>query len=535
IDDESGPRASLRMILKNDYNIVLASGAREGLQMLEEENPDIVFLDIKMPEMDGIEVLQRIKDFDKDIEVAMITAYAAVDTAQQALRHGAIDYLTKPFSVDEVNRVIDRALTRRKHRREQQALLEQLQPTTQEISSNLDQIGHETDINDQAAIFENLTSAHSSIEDQLNRIGRLTAIGEIAAEVAHDVGNFLSAILLRIEVLMLTLKQGEELDTDSIRDALQDIVQAARDSAQAVKRISGMSSSADDPYQPSDTVDINSIVKKATDLSVGKAKKDTDVDIRFDLGDCPEITGSPPALRTALTNLIINARQSIENHGEIILRTRSDDETVTIQVIDNGPGIPDDLLHRITEPFFTTKGDHGSGLGLSVAQRIVTRHRGQLHFDTEIGRGTTVTISLPVDFEAAAMSTADESCEVLVLDDDLTLLETVEAFLTNSGLRVETFGNGPAGLTRFEELVETPSGAPAVVVADLRMPELLGTDLAKHIKEIAPETRVILLSGYISSEDELASCPYLDVVMQKPIKLSDLLEEIRPGMQASTA
>ena len=112
IDDEAGPRESLRMILKDGYDVVLAENPILGLKLADRQRPDVVFLDIRMPEMEGTEVLRRIKEIDPDIEVVMFTAFAAVESAQLALRYGAIDYLTKPFSVHDIVAVTERAVSR---------------------------------------------------------------------------------------------------------------------------------------------------------------------------------------------------------------------------------------------------------------------------------------------------------------------------------------------------------------------------------------------------------------------------------------
>src|SRR5215467_9076196 len=113
VDDELGPRESLRMILKPNYDIVTADSGEAALQTLPSFHPDLVFMDIKMPNMDGIELLQRIKRVDPSIEVVMITAYASLDTVKNALTHGAFEYLIKPFSRQDLEETARRALSRR--------------------------------------------------------------------------------------------------------------------------------------------------------------------------------------------------------------------------------------------------------------------------------------------------------------------------------------------------------------------------------------------------------------------------------------
>ena len=243
IDDESGPRDSLRMILKDDYRVRTADSGSEGLRMIRDEAPDLVFLDIRMPEMDGVEVMRRIKDFDPSIEVAIITAYAAVDSAREAVRYGALDYLTKPFAVSEVREVVERAIERRQRQAEQEAMMARVRQISEGLVRRLGDLTHEPADDDPATLLGQLTSAHSSIENQLSNVGRLSAIGEIAAEVAHDVNNFLSAMLLRIEMLLMRTRDRRQLSAQEISTALRDVQQSVKDSMQTVERISSFSKS----------------------------------------------------------------------------------------------------------------------------------------------------------------------------------------------------------------------------------------------------------------------------------------------------
>lgn len=535
IDDEPGPREALRMILKNKYEIHLAERPIKGLALVEEHNPDLVFVDIKMPQMEGTEVLRRIKEMDPDTEVAIITAYAAVDSAQEAVRYGAIDYLTKPFGVHEVLRVVERALARRAEHRQKQVLIEQLQQATRNLSEQLRQLRDQSEGEDRTAILEGLSSAHNSIETQLEGMSRLSAIGEIAAEVAHDVDNFLSAILLRIEMLLMNLRHTPAVEVADVEDALQDIIQATQDSTHAIARISLVSS---DPYQTSEAVQINEVLRDAWDLSEGQAPRDSNPRIDWQLGDLPEFAGNTPALRTALTNVLINARQAISDEGEVCIRTSAEEKTIRVEITDTGVGMAPEIMPRITEPFFTTKGPAGSGLGLSIVRKVVTRHGGTLDFESVPDEATTVTICLPTpEKQAAPSAPASMVPQVLVVEDDEEILALLQDLLSASGLEVHATDNGRSALIQFERYLEHYQRTPPVVITDLRMPHLLGTELAQRIKELVPETRVVLVSAYVDESAEVADSPYLDAVITKPFNLSDLLQEVMaaPALLSASA
>ncbi len=548
IDDEAGPRNSLRMILMNDYEVILADGAVSGLRLAKQHAPDVVFLDIKMPEMDGTEVLRRLKDIDSELEVVLITAHAALDTAQQAVRHGAIDYITKPFAVDEITAVAERAITKRIERQKEQELLRQVRPAADAISWQLRALDDTAEDADQSAMYENLAAAHNSIEAQLSKVARLNAIGEIAAEVAHDVRNFLTAILLRIEMLLMDLKQSAQISTRTVQDALEDIVRAAQDGTRAVERIAGISEA--DPYAPVELVEVNDIVADVVSMGIGGHKQSNGTTVSVEALDVPPVYASGAALRTAVLNIVINARQALTDGGQVTIRTDTDGNNVIIQVEDSGVGIPAEVMDRVTEAFFTTKGDDGSGLGLSVARKVISRHNGTLDISSEVGVGTTVTIRLPMADEAAiaaASGAADEEAiaaegqevaqpalgstngrvpDVLVVDDDVEVLSSLKAMLIGAGLTVEGVADASIGLSKFVEYLEEADRAPGVVVTDLRLPGLLGTDMAQRVKEMSPDTRVVLVSAYVDEHTDLVNCPYLDAVLRKPFQLAELLKEV---------
>ena len=537
------------MILMNDYQVILADGAVRGLRLAKQHCPDLVFLDIKMPEMDGTEVLRRLKDIDPEVEVVLITAYAAVDTAQQAVRHGAIDYITKPFSVDEIAAVADRAITRRSQRQKEQELLRQVRPAAEAISWQLSALDDTSPTPDQGAMYENLAAAHNSIETQLSKVARLNAIGEIAAEVAHDVRNFLTAILLRIEMLLMELKQSSQISARTVQDALEDIVRAAHDGAHAVDRIAGISGA--DPYDPAELVEVNGIIADVVNMGVGGLKRSNGTTVSVEVLDVPPVYASATALRTAIMNIVINARQALADGGQVTIRTDTDGDNVIVQVQDNGVGIPAELMDQVSEAFFTTKGEDGSGLGLSVARKVISCHDGTLDIASEVGVGTTVTIRLPVADEAAieaatadaeapvieaemeevAQPAADRAAvrvpDVLVVDDDVEVLSSLKATLIGAGFTVEGVEDASVGLSKFIEYLQESGRAPSVVVTDLRLPGLLGTDMAQRVKEMSPETRVVLVSAYVDEHKDLLNSPYLDAVLRKPFALAELLEEVR--------
>ena len=542
IDDEAGPRESLRMILHLDHDVRLAAGGLQGLDMIVEDPPDLVFLDIRMPGMDGSEVLRRIKEMAPDVEVAMITAYAAIASAQDAMRLGALDYITKPFGVAEVNAVVDRALARRQEQQEQAQLMNELSGTIERLSVQITDAQEGEGEAGDGAMLRGLTSAHNSIEDQLNEVLRLSSIGEVAAEVAHDLNNFLSTILFRIEIMLLDVDQGQAPAAESLVDGLRQIGLAARDGGEALERISALAKYS--PYEPNVHVDLCEIMREAAELSQGRVDQSGLHQLVYELAPVPTIEGSPAGLRTVFTNLIINAHHALEGEGEIRLRTFDQGGMVCAEVIDNGVGMSPDVLSHLQEPFFTTKGEAGTGLGLTVSYKVITQHQGAIEFESEPGRGTTATVRLPLmqsatlaresieDDETAGSlpATAVEShppVRVMVVDDHSGMRRVASEALHGAGFDVEATESPAQALAAFDE--SAGDNVPAVLVTDLRMPDMPGGDFARRVREIAPETVIAIVSAYLgdASDDELALA---DVRYAKPCNMQDLVASIRQAL-----
>jgi len=527
VDDEAGPRESLRMILNLEHDVHMASSGQQALAMIEESKPDLVFLDIRMPEMDGTEVLRRIKEMAPEVEVAMITAYAAVQSAQRAMRLGALDYITKPFGVAEVEAVVERAMAKRRKEREGRLLLEQLSGTISQLSEELSGSRRPTDAGDDS-LARDLASAHSSIEDQLNEVLRLSSIGEVAAEVAHDLNNFLSTILFRIEIMLLDIDQTQRMEPHALVDGLRQIALAARDGGEALERLSAMSSA--NPYEPVEKVDLNEVLCAAGELSEGRVDHSERYDLSYDLEELPRIDGSPAGLRTVFTNLIINAYHAVQEragNGALRVRSYGERDEVVAQVIDNGCGMTADVMARLSEPFFTTKGEGGTGLGLTVAHKVIAQHNGSIDFESTPHAGTTVTVRLPVSQAQVGGSRAPALPVVLVVDDQEGMLVVTREVLQTHGFEVLTALSTEEALPLFTALASDPErAAPRVVITDLRMPGRPGTELAREIKRIAPKTQVILLSAFLEEADP-EGLEFADMALEKPFDLQKLSGIVR--------
>jgi CheY-like chemotaxis protein len=214
--------------------------------------------------------------------------------------------------------------------------------------------------------------------------------------------------------------------------------------------------------------------------------------------------------------------------GTITVRARADGGDVRLEVRDNGTGMSDDVRQRCLEPFFSTKGQHGTGLGLSMVHATVEQHRGTLEIESEPGRGTTFIVRLPLHARVGATRSAEapaappRELRVLVVEDEPIVRMGVVAQLSSQGHFVDSATNGREGLDKFM------SGRFDLVVTDRAMPVMGGDELAASIERLAPDTPVIMLTGFGDLMDAKGEQPAgVDAVVGKPVTLDALADAIR--------
>ena len=202
-----------------------------------------------------------------------------------------------------------------------------------------------------------------------------------------------------------------------------------------------------------------------------------------------------------------------------------------IEVTDNGVGMTEEVRLRCLEPFFSTKEQHGTGLGLGIVYGIVRRHEGRIEIDSKLGEGTTVTLTLPLYKEQAGAKAVDavpvsESLRVLVVEDEPLVREVISVYLTEDHHQVEVAGNGREGLEKFQ------AGQYDIVLTDRAMPEMNGDQLAAAVKAINPNIPVMLLTGFGDLMTDAGERPAgVDLVVSKPFTLNTLREGIARVLQ----
>ena len=751
VDDELGPRESLRMLLKPHYLIHTAESGRSALAQLPQVKPDIVILDIKMPEMDGLEVLRRLKQADPTLEVIMITAYASLETVKMALTHGAFEYLIKPFSRQDLEDVVRRAVVRRQAdlgakgevatlveemrtlstktrqleeaaRREQAeqslrvtqlSLLRQIARTivgqlaaddviaavTAQLRTALgyDSVGilgaapgggpsdalvacvirdaegtlgylvvdnrgsgrpvdprerellemlseylavalrnarlygdlattkrsleqlissagegivsvdpedringwnpaaqrifgfatgeaigrpvtHLLPTKDYAAAKERLArgsamevfeanavgdreppvalavtlsglrspkgalegliavirdiTAQRDVEAQLHQSEKLTALGQLAGGIAHDFNNLLQAILGYAQLMKQNTSNAELIER-----SLSVVESAAMDGSETVRRIQTFARlRPEERFMP---LNVDQVVEDALAITRPRWEEKIAHDRRplqqkLELRATRIIHGRQAALAEVMTNLILNAMDAMPDGGTLSIATRDAADGVVLTVTDTGVGMPESVRRRIFEPFFSTKGEAGSGLGLSMAYSIVIRHGGDIRVDSEPGKGTTFTLTLP---EAAEPLTTDSPpvrngarrcARVLLVDDDAQVLSALVGLLETTGHSVSAAVSGAAALRVYEP------GRYDVVLTNVGMAGMNGWEFAERLRGVDGTVPMLFITGWGLREQDQARLGALGVqrCLFKPVRPEELDAAIQAALLA---
>ncbi len=373
------------------------------------------------------------------------------------------------------------------------------------------------------AIMKDITEQRS-LQEAVIRSEKLRVLGEMASGIAHDFNNLLSTVLGRTEMLLMSSLESR------FKEEIRAIQQAALDGREMVKRIQEYTwIRRDSQFR---TVDVNDVVQVAVDLAKPRWRdaayaRGVKINVNLDLKPVPMVMGSASDLREVILNLIFNAIDAMPSGGDLHLSTRHDGRKVYVAVRDTGVGMTEEVIRHIFDPFFTTKGLGGSGLGLSIAWGIVTRHGGEILVESQPKRGSTFTVvlpamSLPVTVEDEEQaSPALPPKKILLVDENTAVADATAGLLTKAGHTVTVAYSGREALRRFgEEEFD-------LVLSDLGMPEMDGWEVARAVKALRPWVPVILATGWAFEIDEsTARAEGVDFVLRKPFRLEELLRAI---------
>ena len=382
----------------------------------------------------------------------------------------------------------------------------------------------ETSLRESHARLEQAMTDLQTAQQQMVQQERLRALGQMASGIAHDFNNTLSPIMGFSELLLIAPQMSA--DPAQLKEYLQTINMAAKDAAKVVSRLREF-------YRPrldadlAGIVDLNQLVQQSVKLSQPKWKDQAlangvAIEIKTELASVPPVAGHESELREVLTNLVFNAVDAMPKSGSITLRTKADGDHVRLEVSDTGTGMTEEVRQRCLEPFFSTKGEKGSGLGLAMVYGIIKRLRGTIDITSAVGVGTTFSIRLPIQAEQEAgtqhegQSLAGVRLQILVVDDDPLVGRVTGEYLRVAGHQVEVVTSAAEAVKRFNpERVH-------LVVTDHGMPHMTGRQLAKVIKQVSAETPVVLLTGGDEMEVADTASSAVDAELSKPLTMAAL-------------
>ncbi|HEY1171854.1 MAG TPA: hybrid sensor histidine kinase/response regulator [Verrucomicrobiae bacterium] len=392
VDDDESPRQALCMVFGDDYELLIAENGERALELARNHVVDTAIVDIRMPGVSGIDVLAGLKQMDMAIEVIILTAYQTLETARQALRLGARDYLVKPFGVDEIRKVVSAAM---EHRNAAGRIKE---------TARL------------------LNSLQEEIEGQRKTVRSSQMKGELYAGIIHDLNSPLTVVSGMAEMMGERLSGVTFVNGEQLAAMRKDVAQLSKH----VERCLEISRRYMDLFRQRAHSEkeayLGSVLKNVDELlSFHPAVKKHELEIVNSAGNVM-LPVNALDLEQVLINLIHNALTCTARHHHVWVHARMENENlsadklesshgakvvneerflnkgpfVVIEVRDNGVGIPEAVLGRIFQPYFSVReAGQGTGLGLSVVRHLISETQALLRVESHYGHGAIFTLTIP--------------------------------------------------------------------------------------------------------------------------------------------
>ena len=416
-----------------------------------------------------------------------------------------------------------------------------------QVSEHVALAAHQAQLN--AALqraYDDLRETQQAVMQQ----ERLRALGQMASGIAHDINNAISPIALYTESLL----EDEPGLSPRARRYLETTQHAITDVAQTVSRMREFYRQRE-PELAVLPVKLNSLVQQVVELTRARwhdmpQQRGVMIEMNTELAsDLPIVAGVESEIREALINLIFNAIDAMPEGGKLAIRTKvvngdapaSEGEPsltqVHLEVVDTGIGMDEEIQKRCLEPFFTTKGERGTGLGLAMVYGVVHRHSAELEIESAPGKGTTMRLSFFASAPVIAptgpsttLKTLPRRLRILIVDDDPVLLKSLCDTLETDGHVVTKANGGQTAIEAFRSAHTNRNNSDEIfdiVITDLGMPYVDGSRVCAAIKALSPSTPVILLTGWgqrLVAEGDVP--PHIDRVLNKPPKLRALRETL---------
>jgi CheY-like chemotaxis protein len=560
-DHPEGVELVRAYLVQEGHHVRAALTGGHAIESALADPPDLILLDVMLPDLDGFEVCRRLRaaEVTRGVPIVMLTALRDAADRIQGLEAGADDFLSKPVEQAELRARVrgllrakaltDELIAQRQELQRHEAALQQVNEALEAaVAERTADLRHaNVRLRDElasraaaeaavTAVNERLTQALADLEAAQQRIvqqERLRALGEMASGIAHDFNNALAPVVGFADLLLET--PGALQDEARVRAQLDLIRDGANDAAGVVRRLREFYRPREDgeefaPVSPGEVVDKAVALTRPRWRDQALASGSTiEAEVRTD--PVPEILGDEAELREALTNLIFNAVDAMPHGGTLGVSVRESGTAVRLEVSDTGTGMSEEVRRKCLEPFFSTKGDQGTGLGLAMVYGTVRRHGGRLEIESRPSEGTRITMILPVPrIERLSVPDPDKAADtepppvpplrVLLVDDDSTVQSVHAAFLISLG---HTVTRASSGAEAIEQLGERRF---ELVITDHAMPGVTGTDVAEVVKRVSPYTPVILLTGFGSLMDPASLPVGVDAILAKPTSVAALRQTI---------
>src|SRR5688572_10480433 len=577
----------------HDFNLTIddAGTLQDAMVMVGAQHYDSLIIDLNLPDSFGLDTLKTMRRACPDTPIVVLSGEGRRSLYAEVLRAGAQDFLNKNATGTEL---MARAMLYSLERHRSEAMRRHIEQSLTESHDGVvvtdengivlfvnqaalvllgrsatDFIGEEFDfsIHENQALEVEIVHAterrtaelrvvpytwnhrpaflatlrdvteRTRLAEQLRHAQKLEAVGQLAGGVAHDFNNILTVVLASAEIVL------EEIDEKHpSRRSIVDIQQAGRRAAALTRQLLTFARRHIHAPKVLDLNDAVTSIFKMLERLIGEH-----VQIMLNLDPTPpHVLVDPDQMSQVLTNLVVNARDAMPRGGAITIRTSStllDDAAavfwglaagryVVLSVRDTGEGMTRDVKDRAFEPFYTTKKERGTGLGLSMVHGIVTQSGGQIKVDSEPGVGTTFTMLLPVAVgplersrqARASLDALAGSERILLVEDEASVRSVASEILTTSGYAVTSVDSSQAAL----DLWLTPSKPFDLVLTDVVMPGMTGWALGEQIHSHAPTQKIIYMSGYsheVLAQHGAATSSF--TLLQKPFTKLDLLRTVR--------
>ncbi len=399
------------ILMQQKYRISVAKNGREALKVVKDVKPDIILLDVMMPELDGFETCKQLKESPetRDIPVIFLTAKIETEDIVKAFELGAVDYVIKPFNAKEllirVNTHLDLKFAHEKIKKSEQ----ELRNVNAEIKAQHDKL---------ARTLENLKRTQA----QLIQSEKMASVGQLVAGIAHEINNPVTFISAGVDSLYTNLEEVRQIldiyhriTPNNAKEKLKEIEELKEqiDYKQAIREIDKLIESIKTGTERTTQIikglrtfsRLDEDVLKVADIHEGldstlillRNKYKNRIEIAKDYGDIPQLECFPGQLNQVFMNILSNAIDAIEYKGIITISTSKSNGSIQINIKDTGRGIQENIKAKIFDPFFTTKEvGEGTGLGLSISHGIIEKHNGSIKVKSEAGKGSEFIILLPV-------------------------------------------------------------------------------------------------------------------------------------------